>query len=283
MAASAEEEEQSSDSDYEDEQRMHLVQRMKAVRSRRQGRTHGFAPDSSFTTKSQSETLFTLRENQSHHGVLFHNSTCVCRGAVPLPEQMMSEGEEHSCNSSQLSNKSEKNMADFDGEDVVSDDELSRIHAHAQSPAHPHRRHTHMQQHLANMASAYHKHENSKCASECCAIQNGKINRPNSDSILMLSHESLCSALAFYVWNYEVWKKYFSFVADKDSSQSSHGGDCDGAAHSQLEPFNFDDVCKPGNTLLWDLLQDPVAVSTERELSIFNPGRQEHEWKYRRR
>ena len=50
------------------------------------------------------------------------------------------------------SNKSEKNMADFEGEEALSDDELAHINAQAHySP------HTHMQQHLANMASFYQK------------------------------------------------------------------------------------------------------------------------------
>ena len=68
-------------------------------------------------------------------------------------------------------------MADFDGEDILSDDELTRINAArgGGSPGHPvgrrgaHARrypprggHHHMQQHLANMASAYHKHDTSE-------------------------------------------------------------------------------------------------------------------------
>ena len=75
-------------------------------------------------------------------------------------EDMLSEEGENSCNSSQLSTKSEKNMADFEGEDVISDDELSRINAEAHAQ-HYTRRPSHMQQHLANMASAYHKQETS--------------------------------------------------------------------------------------------------------------------------
>ena len=51
-----------------------------------------------------------------------------------------------SCHSSQISNKSEKNMADFDGEDLMSDDELSQINAHAHFT------------HLSSMASMYHTH-----------------------------------------------------------------------------------------------------------------------------
>ena len=51
-----------------------------------------------------------------------------------------------SCHSSHLSNKSEKNMADFEGEELMSDDELSQINAHARFT------------HLSNMASMYHTH-----------------------------------------------------------------------------------------------------------------------------
>ncbi|ELU04220.1 hypothetical protein CAPTEDRAFT_219867 [Capitella teleta] len=84
-----------------------------------------------------------------------------------LIEDLMS-GEEASCNSSHLSNKSEKNMADFEGEDVMSEEEeLARINAAGvgRTPSHYPRvgstgrggRHL-MQQHLATMASLYHKH-----------------------------------------------------------------------------------------------------------------------------
>ena len=65
-------------------------------------------------------------------------------------DEMLSDGD-NSCNSSHLSNKSEKNMADFEGEDVMSDDEISRINAQTSHFG----RHRHMQQHLANMASVY--------------------------------------------------------------------------------------------------------------------------------
>ena len=41
-------------------------------------------------------------------------------------EEILSPDDD-SCNSSHLSNKSEKNMADFEGEDGISDEELSHI------------------------------------------------------------------------------------------------------------------------------------------------------------
>lgn len=52
-----------------------------------------------------------------------------------------------SCHSSRLSNKSEKNMADFDGEDLLSDDELTQINTHVAHFCH-----------LSSMASMYHTH-----------------------------------------------------------------------------------------------------------------------------
>ncbi|XP_076099132.1 ubiquitin carboxyl-terminal hydrolase 34-like isoform X2 [Mytilus galloprovincialis] len=59
---------------------------------------------------------------------------------------------EGSCHSSRISNKSEKNMADFEGEDFISDEELAQINAQRQFNPHQ------MQQHLSNLASMYHTH-----------------------------------------------------------------------------------------------------------------------------
>ena len=60
--------------------------------------------------------------------------------------------DEGSCNSSRMSNKSEKNMADFEGEDGLSEDELAHITSHSQFAGQQH-----MQQQLAHMASMYRK------------------------------------------------------------------------------------------------------------------------------
>lgn len=57
-----------------------------------------------------------------------------------------------SCHSSRLSTKSEKNMADFEGEEALSEEELSQINAHAHFSG------SHMTQHLSSMASLYHSH-----------------------------------------------------------------------------------------------------------------------------
>ena len=57
-----------------------------------------------------------------------------------------------SCHSSRISNKSEKNMADFDGEEALSEDELAQIHAQAEYS------NPHITPHLSSMASLYHSH-----------------------------------------------------------------------------------------------------------------------------
>ncbi|XP_048258866.1 ubiquitin carboxyl-terminal hydrolase 34-like isoform X4 [Haliotis rufescens] len=54
-----------------------------------------------------------------------------------------------SCHSSHMSAKSDKNMADFDGEEGLSEEELAQINAHAHFNAS-------QMQHLTNMASMYH-------------------------------------------------------------------------------------------------------------------------------
>ncbi|XP_078316021.1 ubiquitin carboxyl-terminal hydrolase 34-like isoform X4 [Crassostrea virginica] len=66
-------------------------------------------------------------------------------------EGIMSPDEgEGSCHSSRMSTKSEKNMADFEGEEFISDEELARIN-------NPYNQHQ-MQQHLSNLASMYQTH-----------------------------------------------------------------------------------------------------------------------------
>jgi hypothetical protein len=50
------------------------------------------------------------------------------------------------------------------------------------------------------------------------------------------------------------------------------------AGHPKLTPgqvsvadFTFEEVCKKGNTLIWDLVQDDMAVSTVLANSHFPP------------
>lgn len=63
----------------------------------------------------------------------------------------MMSADDVSCSSSQVSAKSEKNMADFDGEESGCEEELVQINSHAELTSH-------LQQHLPNLASIYHEH-----------------------------------------------------------------------------------------------------------------------------
>lgn len=55
-----------------------------------------------------------------------------------------------SCHSSRMSTKSEKNMADFEGEEALSEEELAQINAHTHFGA--------VSQHIGSMASLYQSH-----------------------------------------------------------------------------------------------------------------------------
>lgn len=67
-----------------------------------------------------------------------------------MVEDMLS-ADDVSCSSSQVSAKSEKNMADFEGEESGCEEELVQINSHAELSSH-------LQQHLPNLASIYHEH-----------------------------------------------------------------------------------------------------------------------------
>ncbi|XP_051939696.1 ubiquitin carboxyl-terminal hydrolase 34 isoform X4 [Hippocampus zosterae] len=111
----------------------------------------------------------------------------------PTAEDMLS-ADDVSCSSSQVSAKSEKNMADFDGEESGCEEELVQINSHAELGSH-------LQQHLPNLASIYHEH---------------LVQGP---------------------------------AAHKHPYSGSHA----------VTDVNLDNVCKKGNTLLWDLVQDDDA------------------------
>lgn len=126
----------------------------------------------------------------------------------------MLSADDVSCSSSQVSAKSEKNMADFDGEESGCEEELVQINSHAELSSH-------LQQHLPNLASIYHEH-----------LVQGKPRpqprpqpRPGSDGPAAAG-------------------------PSVHKHQYSHA----------VTDINLDNVCKKGNTLLWDLVQDEDAV-----------------------
>ena len=73
--------------------------------------------------------------------------------------ELIGSGEDSSgCNSSRMSTKSEKNMADFDGENVLSDDEIARLtSAPAAATAQQGMSQERMQRHLTSLADEGYK------------------------------------------------------------------------------------------------------------------------------
>ncbi|NWQ77721.1 UBP34 hydrolase, partial [Columbina picui] len=132
--------------------------------------------------------LFNCRQfigPQHHHHHHHHDGHMV--------DDMLS-ADDVSCSSSQVSAKSEKNMADFDGEESGCEEELVQINSHAELTSH-------LQQHLPNLASIYHEH-----LSQGPAVHKHQYNS------------------------------------------------------NAVTDINLDNVCKKGNTLLWDLVQDEDAI-----------------------
>ncbi|XP_050545386.1 ubiquitin carboxyl-terminal hydrolase 34 [Daktulosphaira vitifoliae] len=127
-----------------------------------------------------------------------------------INRQMLEDysGDENSM-SSRMSNKSDKNMADFDGEDSGCDEELLQLAARAQ---------THLSPQQLNHMAFHSNFQSSKCV------------HPSTHSIT--------------------------------STLSNQ--------------FNIENVCKPGSTLLWDLLQDEnitllgESLALEAEKALFN-------------
>ncbi|KAH0521479.1 Ubiquitin carboxyl-terminal hydrolase 34, partial [Microtus ochrogaster] len=140
-------------------------------------------------------------EEDDDHGHNPPKNSCgtELRNRKHMVDDMLS-ADDVSCSSSQVSAKSEKNMADFDGEESGCEEELVQINSHAELTSH-------LQQHLPNLASIYHEH-----------LSQGPA----------------------------VHKHQFNSNAVTD--------------------INLDNVCKKGNTLLWDIVQDDDAVNLSEGL-----------------
>ncbi|KTG46700.1 hypothetical protein cypCar_00027517, partial [Cyprinus carpio] len=147
-----------------------------------------------FLTEAMGNELFNCRRfisPQHHHQHHHHHHHHHHDGH--MVEDMLS-ADDVSCSSSQVSAKSEKNMADFDGEESGCEEELVQINSHAELSSH-------LQQHLPNLAKSH----------------------------MIVS----ASGPAVHKHQY--------------------------SAHAVTD-INLDNVCKKGNTLLWDLVQDDNAI-----------------------
>lgn len=133
-------------------------------------------------------------------------------------EEAEPEGDADGSYSSRMSNKSEKNMADFDGEDSACEEELAQL-----------------------------------------AVQ---VRIENLSCFLILSQywPNYATLIVLFLLLFKNRFLHFKFQA-QINSHLSLAHQSPEKSPSQLDPrlsacFKIDNVCQPGNTLLWDLLQD---------------------------
>ncbi|XP_034942559.1 ubiquitin carboxyl-terminal hydrolase puf [Chelonus insularis] len=150
-------------------------------------------------------------------------------------DEMLSD-EEGSYPSSRISNKSEKNMADFDGEESGCEEELAQLAARHLSTMqmqsyhpHSHHHHPHHHHHHHHHHNHHHHHHHHNNAQNAMTMRRS-VFRPPQVRRRAMRQQSMTSRL---------------------TSQ-----------------FNLETVCKPGNTLLWDLLQDDKIGQLSEGLAL---------------
>lgn len=156
--------------------------------------------------------------------------------------ELLSGAENDGSYSSPMSNKSEKNLADFDDEDV--------------SPC---------EEELAELVSS-HSRATHNCvppgfaaAAAAMAAAHSAITMQNVESVsAALSAKGAMSGNLSSSGTPAESDVDIADVSNKESSKQISPG----VAQVQQPTFKINDVCLPGNTLLWDLLQDDKIVSS---------------------
>ncbi|CAD6995071.1 unnamed protein product [Ceratitis capitata] len=204
--------------------------------------------------------------------------------------------------SSPMSNKSEKNMADFDDEDVSPcEDELSQLHAlrvthncvppafaaAAMAAAHSSIQQQQLQQKSAEASTADSitaVNDPTTNAGSGAAAPVGRVDTDLQQQVANVNAAAIAAALA------AVMVRRTGEAADVDMLGNSvkaispqgqltvRGPQADGQAiplspqqtppQPQQPTFKINDVCQPGNTLLWDLLQDDKIYQLGETLAL---------------
>lgn len=171
--------------------------------------------------------------------------------------ELLSGAENDGSYSSPMSNKSEKNLADFDDEDVSPcEEELAQlVHSSASRrevpPAFAAAAAAMM---VAQSAMALQKSGESNVAAAAAAVAAAAAATGNAQQTLaaMNRQASVAAAVAAAA----------KAKSDSDVDLLEVTPPSKAKAGLTVQPsFKLNDVCQPGNTLLWDLLQDNKIVS----------------------
>lgn len=192
--------------------------------------------------------------------------------------ELLSGAENDGSYSSPMSNKSEKNLADFDDEDVSPcEEELAQlVNSHAGrvpaancrdvAPAFAAAAAALM---AAQSAMAMQKSGETNVAAAAAAVAAAAVATGNAQQSLVAMRQQANAAAAVA-------------AAAAAKAKSDSDGDLLEVSNKQNSPkststsssnnqpsFKLNDVCQPGNTLLWDLLQDDKIVSAAKDLFFY--------------
>ncbi|XP_073817891.1 ubiquitinyl hydrolase 1 puf [Musca autumnalis] len=190
--------------------------------------------------------------------------------------ELLSGAENEGSYSSPMSNKSEKNLADFDDEDVSPcEEEIAQlVSSHAQRVSHncmpPALAAAAAAMAAAHTAMSMQKND-ANVAAAAAAVAVAAVATGNAQqSLLAMQQQANAAAMAKAVTA--------GLQTNAASSKHCNEGDietskeCNKATTSSISPqqptFKINDVCQPGNTLLWDLLQDDKIGQLGESLAL---------------
>ncbi|XP_034127627.1 ubiquitin carboxyl-terminal hydrolase puf isoform X1 [Drosophila guanche] len=193
--------------------------------------------------------------------------------------ELLSGGEHDGSYSSPMSNKSEKNLADFDDEDVSPcEEELAQlVNSHAGRvavaggqcrdvpPAFAAAAAAMM---VAQSAMAMQKSGETNVAAAVAAVAAAAVATDNAQQSLVATMRQANANAAAAVAAAAKCKSD-SDVDLLDVKQQQHNSPKGGSITPSVQPsFKLSDVCLPGNTLLWDLLQDDKICQLGESLAM---------------
>lgn len=190
--------------------------------------------------------------------------------------ELLSGAENDGSYSSPMSNKSEKNLADFDDEDVSPcEEELAQlVNSHAGRVAAPNCRDVApafaaaaAALMAAQSAMAMQKSGETNVAVAAAAVAAAAVATGNAQQSLVAMRQQANAAAAVAAVAAAKAKSDSDGDLLEVSNKQQNSPKSTSTSSSNNQPsFKLNDVCQPGNTLLWDLLQDDKIVSASSRI-----------------
>ncbi|KAH8417407.1 hypothetical protein KR222_010565 [Zaprionus bogoriensis] len=192
--------------------------------------------------------------------------------------ELLSGAENDGSYSSPMSNKSEKNLADFDDEDVSPcEEELAQlVNSHAGRVSAPNCRDVApafaaaaAALMAAQSAMAMQKSGETNVAAAAAAVAAAAVATGNAQQSLVAMRQQANAAAAVAAAAAAKAKSDSDGDHIEVGSKQQNSPKSSSTASSNNQPsFKLNDVCQPGNTLLWDLLQDDKIGQLGESLAL---------------